>query len=257
MYKAYNLKLGASSSLLTNCPTSLNRESEYARSKIRSSLEKFILGDGTLSGDEISDAWFPLVETEIFISHSHKDEKLAISLANWISENTGLACFIDSTVWGHSETLQNQIDKTYCNKTENGYYDRKHRNYLVSHVCAMLSMALAKMMDRSEIVIFLNTPSSISFHSALGLSTPSTYSPWLMTELSLTKLIATKAPREHRRRIAMDSLAEASLQQNIVYSAPIDHLIPLDTVALNAWRSLVLNPANKYRNMDLLYTIAA
>lgn len=65
----------------------------------KSELRKYIKDD-VIDGTRVQNGWFPLVEADIFISHSRKDEELACALAEWLNRNFGLRCFIDSNIWG-------------------------------------------------------------------------------------------------------------------------------------------------------------
>ena len=58
--------------------------------------------------------WFPQIKADIFISHSHKDEDLALALAGWLKVSFGLTAFIDSCVWGYANDLLKMIDYKYC-----------------------------------------------------------------------------------------------------------------------------------------------
>jgi len=61
----------------------------------------------------MQDFWFPQINANIFISHSHNDEKKAITLAGWISETFHLKAFIDSCVWKCSNDLLKIIDNDF------------------------------------------------------------------------------------------------------------------------------------------------
>ena len=53
-------------------------------------LVQYIIGDsGVIDGTKLQEDWFPTVNCDIFISHSHKDEDLAITLAGWLYETFG------------------------------------------------------------------------------------------------------------------------------------------------------------------------
>jgi hypothetical protein len=82
----------------------------YQKSKknVHSNLEQ-IIKKNIINGDVLQNMWFP---TEIFgnnnfvfISHSHKDEKLAIRLAGYLYEKFSIISFIDSCVWGYMDEL--------------------------------------------------------------------------------------------------------------------------------------------------------
>ena len=50
------------------------RESELLRVSV-SKLGKYIDGNGVIKADVLSAEWFPQIFTDVFISHSHKDER--------------------------------------------------------------------------------------------------------------------------------------------------------------------------------------
>ena len=121
------------------------------------------------------------MEADVFISHSHADEKLAKGLAGWLHSCFGLTCFIDSCVWGYADDLLEMINDEYSdkkNKPSGGcIYDHKKCNTASKHVNTMLTIALYKMIDKSEITILLNTNSSIKKYKDIYQQT--TYSPWI------------------------------------------------------------------------------
>ena len=78
------------------------------------SVEKHIKENDKIDGTKMQENWFPKVDADIFISHSHKDENLAKGLAGWLYKEFGLEAFIDSCVWGYANDLLLEIDKKYC-----------------------------------------------------------------------------------------------------------------------------------------------
>lgn len=131
---------------------------ENGKKIIRQKLVDFLSPDGSLSGTEIMENWFPTVDADVFLSHSHKDEKLALTVAGLLKEKLNLNVFIDSIVWGYSERLLKNIDDKYCRNDGEKTYSYDKRNYTTSHVNLMLSNALNKMIDNCECIIFLNSP---------------------------------------------------------------------------------------------------
>lgn len=73
---------------------------------IKTSLDGFTLSNGSLDGSKMSKDWFPEIKADVFISHSHLDNKNAIVFAGWLKKHFGLTAFIDSTVWKYSKDLQ-------------------------------------------------------------------------------------------------------------------------------------------------------
>ncbi len=77
--------------------------------KIKEYLDKYLSVDGELKASEIEKDWFPSFKADVFLSHSHKDEKDVIALAGLLND-IGLTAFIDSCVLGYADELLKQID---------------------------------------------------------------------------------------------------------------------------------------------------
>ncbi len=43
--------------------------------------------NAVLEISQVEKAWFHNIEADIFLSHSHKDEKLAIAFARWLKKS--------------------------------------------------------------------------------------------------------------------------------------------------------------------------
>ncbi len=156
---------------------------------VKKKLVEYLCTDGSLDGTKMQDDWFSEINADIFLSHSHADKDIAIALANWITEKFGLTVFIDSCVWGHSDDLLKQIDDKYC--FHGSTYSYCERNISTAHVHMMLSTALAKMIDRTDCIIFLNTPNSVSLKDNIKNSFRSK-SPWIYSEIALTQIVQKK-----------------------------------------------------------------
>lgn len=206
------------------------------RAKARRELTTYSGADGILSASEMTSDWFPDLRVDVFISHSHSDANMAISLAGWLKEIFGLIAFVDSCVWGYAEDLLRIIDRRYCFQPTSNTYDYTLRNKSTSHVYMILQTALVKMMDNAECVMFLNTPSSIAPSDVIGSSSESaTFSPWIYSELAMTRLLA-KHPIERRRR---EKTAQFRMDEGLkmVFQAPTDHLVDISAEDLIVWRS--------------------
>jgi hypothetical protein len=65
-------------------------------------------------------------------------------------------------------------------------------------------------------------------------SIPATFSPWLFSEIALTRLIRRRPKETHRPTI--EKLAEDLRKSlKVKYLVPLDHLDRLDAAALNRW----------------------
>jgi hypothetical protein len=71
------------------------------RASARKTLKPFVTDGGVLDGAKLLEEWFPAVEADIFISHSHQDLELAQIFAGWLKNAFDLTAFIDSSAWGY------------------------------------------------------------------------------------------------------------------------------------------------------------
>lgn len=202
------------------------------RRQIERTLNSFLCPDGSLNGSKMKANWFPQINADIFISHSHEDEQLAIALAGWLHEKFGLVSFIDSCIWGYANDLLQMIDNSYCYNELTGGYDYSKRNYSTSHVHMMLSVALTQMIDKTECLFFLNTPNSISSNPDAN----QTGSPWIYSEISTSQLIRKRPLEDYRKRPLNESLMFSSGGQLIRYDLSIDHLVEINELILTKWR---------------------
>ncbi len=124
------------------------------RKSIKKSLDSYVRDDGFIDFTNLQKHWFPVVDSDIFISHSHKDIKIVTALVGWLNKKFGVEVFVDSYIWGYCNDLLKDLDIRYC-KHENGTsYDYDKRNISTVHVHMMLANSLNKMIDKSECVIF-------------------------------------------------------------------------------------------------------
>lgn len=221
---------------------------------IQTSLESYICNNDILDGTKIQENWFHSVNADIFLSHSHKDEHLVVALAGWLKQNCHINAFVDSYIWGYANNLLKILDKRYCVQSQDGdhvTYDYDKRNNSTSHVHMMLSTALGKMIDNSECLFFVNTPSSISISESINPGC--TLSPWIYSEIALSQIIRQRIPlrqQKQLRHFAADSVTE-SADLKIKYDIHLDHLKQLTRSDLTQWSSSV-DPSLKHP-LDTLY----
>lgn len=168
--------------------------------KTHQALERYLLKDGSLDASAMEEDWFPEINADVFLSHSHADEKAVINFAGYLFHEFGIASFIDSTVWGYADDLLKQIDEKYCVKSrdENGNrtYSYEKRNRTTSQVHLLLQGALAKMINRRECLIFVNTPNSMKITDVQGETT--TASPWIYSEILMASTFPVRPLKEYR-----------------------------------------------------------
>ncbi len=215
---------------------------------IKKTIDSYLFSNGTLNGSNMQENWFPQIKADIFISHSHKDEKLALALAGWLKETFGLTAFIDLCVWGYSNNLLKLIDDVYCRNINRNSYDYDKRNYSTSHVHMMLSVALTQMIDNTECLFFLNTPNSITPDDTIIKKTKS---PWVYSEIAMSRLIRKKELKEYRDVVLMESqraFAEGGTL-DVRYDLPTEHLTEIDAEILESWENswcLLNSPKHEY-----------
>lgn len=235
---------------------------DSVKTDVEDTINSFVLQNGKIDGSKMQANWFPQIEADIFISHSHVDEELAIALSEWFHSEFGLSVFIDSCVWGYADKLLKLIDNEYCLNKGGQTYNYTKRNYSTSHVHMMLSTALAMMIDKSECILFLNTPNSITPHYIVS----KTESPWIYSEIAMTSLVRRKPLEEYRSKIITESFSEGGKVKSglgFEYIVNTEHLTKIDKDDLIAWEASWQFKGNKYspnymqHALDILYDITS
>lgn len=210
---------------------------EHQAKQIRDSLEDYLLDRRRLNGSRMQDDWFPQIDADVFISHSHQDLEAACDLAGWLQRELGLTAFVDAAVWRYGDSLLRAIDDKYCLNAGEGTYSYEKRNRSTAHVHMMLAVALAKMIDHCEGLFLLNTPKSITTSEAV--TGPVTESPWIYFETALSGLVAPRVPRRGLTKIAK-STSESAIRDSltIVHSVDLHHLSTLTREDILNWKRM-------------------
>lgn len=193
--------------------------------------------------DDFIDAWFPKVNSHVFISHSHADKDKAISLANFLYKKFGIKSFIDSEVWGYLDDVLLALNEKYnpiVGKKNTYHYESC--NKLASNLNLILSSALTKMIDSADCMIFINTENSCTFEN----DSFSTESPWIFTEILMSSLLERKGHKDRPPVVAHESysgMEEAGFNKQAVlkakreliinYPLGMDHIVKVDDNILN------------------------
>lgn len=227
------------------------------RETVRRGLKKYIYEDReTLNATIMQEDWFPSVKSDIFLSHSHGDEQKIISLAGWLYKEFGLTAFIDSCVWGYANDLLKVLDEEYSVKEktiESTTYNYNKTIISSSHVHMMISMALAKMIDKTECLFFINTPNSISVSKKIK-EKHMTLSPWIYAELQISEIVRRQNLKIYRgfspllEHNAKDDFAEKELKMG--YKVYLGHLIDINESDFSLWETTHKNYAYA---LDALY----
>lgn len=230
-------------------------------STITDSLENYINPGGSLCEKDIENDWFPAIDAHVFLSHSHNDLDFVISFAGWLYKNFNIKAFIDSCVWGNSDKLLKKIDNKYCGSSwyKNGNvktYSYELRNKSTSNVHMILYTALMKMIDRTECLMFINTPSSLKWSDLLSGESV-TESPWIYGELLASKLIRNKSRKAHRGLINKSVFEHADENfGNLAFEYTFDtkHLIDIEDYDLEYFESNADSYENVFDALDNFYT---
>ncbi|RXJ52632.1 hypothetical protein [Gelidibacter gilvus] len=226
------------------------------KTKIKESLSlKFKKGE-IIDGSATQNEWFPQIECDIFLSHSHKDLEKAKHFAGWVKNKFGLKVFIDSIIWGNVNDLLRDIDNEYCYDKINKTYSYEKRNVTTSHAHMMLINAISEMMDKTECLMFFETINSISIKKAIH----ETESPWIYSEIFLSKILRQNKDFSRRKTIHLShSLTKAyNLNENfeINYESDTSHLKDLSSEDLKTWLELNIKEENRNSHpLDILYII--
>lgn len=254
MFTGFNLK-GLDTAFLSSYKGAGEAGFNKQRNYIQKELDRFVLNDGSLDGSALQDDWFPEVKADIFLSHSHGDQKLTMAFAAMLKDQFGLNAFIDSCVWGYADDLLKKIDDVYCKNKKGDMYDYGQRNFSTSHVHMMLASALTKMMDKSECLIFVNTPNSITTRDAVEHKTKS---PWIYSEIATSLVLRKKKPERHELLIKSAIFEAAQKKLDIVYNVDLDHLTSLSTSDLSDWYNqfrIESQIGQRPHALDILYRV--
>lgn len=238
-----------------------NQKNNYSKS-----LKDFVINGKTIDGTGLQDTCFPQVEADIFLSHSHKDEKLALALAGWIYTTFKLTTFIDSVVWRFSDEIRAELNNTYSDMREKEggkLYSHEKCNKVGQHVDMMLNVALHTMIDKTEALFLLNTDNAIPTFGVEALEV--TYSPWLYSEIVCSNIIRKIVPQRilDKKRNTMGSYKynEGNTQVlNVSYKIDTSGLIELTENGLKEWAEKCEKPENNLYDskkgnypLDVLY----
>lgn len=230
---------------------------ESQKNHVQKRLKNYALDGEVISASKIEEDWFPSIKANVFISHSHRDQKTAIGLAGWLHKIFGITSFIDSCVWGYADDLLKIIDNDFCVKAVRSdgsveTYNYAKRNQSTAHVHMILNTALHKMIDDTECLLFLNTPNSLLVDKVVNGD--ATASPWIYSELVFSKLVRKKKLAEYRGSsyFAHDSMNSIA-QLKVEYNVSLDHMYELnDQELMSFW--LYGTQKNPEKALDDLYS---
>ncbi len=214
---------------------------EDVKKQLLEKLQELYRKDTVISAEDIANDWFPTLNYNIFISHSHKDKELAQKLAAWLENTFQLKAFIDSDVWGNRVDLINALVKP------SSYYC-EHCPDVITKVDTILKIALTKMMDKTECFFFLNTNNSLPRPNE-------TDSAWIYYEIETVNKIRCKKPFRQ-----IQSQRFQTVQQFVLYLAKLPRITfpvslnypKLGKTELDKWARTKIQKRNA---LDTLYNM--
>lgn len=227
------------------------------RSQIKERMNVKFKDGKIIDGSATQEKWFPQINCDIFLSHSHRDIEKAKKLAGWFKNKFNLDVFIDYNVWGYINELLKLIDNDYCYDKIKKTYSYEKRNITTSHVHMMLINALSEMMDKSECLMFFETENSINLKKLTHQATTS--SPWIYNEISLSKILRKEQKRtsSNIEKAKSEIRMFATLNENlkIDYDTDVSHLVRLTSMDIEQWLNVSNKIEKKIHPLDLLYNL--
>lgn len=252
MYKCYRLPYNQDLKNLINEYEEKGKNlMESKKESIKNDLKSYVKDEGVIDFTSIQRDWFPTVEADIFISHSHKDIDVINALAGWLNEKFNVEVFVDSYIWEYCDELLREIDEAYCKKPSGELFDYYKRNFSTTHVHLTLVNALNKMIDKTECVIFVDTDNSLSLRSDIEIGTSSA---WIYSELLATRMLRVKVPQRIKANIEKREIEKYAMNEMFtgLYRTNGDHLILLSASDLENIGNMSLSNDKEY--LDTLYS---
>ena len=196
---------------------------------IKNVVDEYLNPNGSLNANIIDDDWFPQINADVFISHSHNDYNKVIALAGYLN-NLGLNVFVDSCTWWLYDDLLKNIDDKYCVSSikTNGsvIYDYDTRNKSAAYVQTILNSALMKMIDKTECLIFIETPNSIKTKDLKSITTESC---WIYSELLMSNCLRRKVPKRAQKHNVSNRLNLITDKKPLIVEYRVDtsHMVPI------------------------------
>ena len=223
---------------------------------VASRIARILQGDatGTIDGEAMQNTCMPTANEkyDIFISHSHTEEKEAKDLAAYLRMRYGLRCFVDGFVWGSCDKdILRPLDEIWSwqnEKKESFSYEK--RNYSTSLVHAMLSMALLEMIDKCECCIFIKPTEDLVVSGIDDCTT----SPWIYEEIMMFNKLEKNKPDRITR--CMESFSATSPKPRVRYKLDLSNMPLLKASHLQKFigtDEYSLKYTKAYRWLDEMY----
>jgi hypothetical protein len=236
------------------------------REQLNVCLRQSILECGEIDSTAKQADEFSQLRFHVMISHAPKDTDIARSLAGWLYDTFGLTAVIDSEIWGYSSALMELLSESHLPKETiadgRTLYDFEDCVCVSSYVNSMLFAAVQKIIDETEVVLFLNSdnlaPSDEpdSFLANAG-------APWLYTQMVSANYVRRKplnCYRYYNTRKSNDITQDYAtfLTHNLMntyYHSVVQPFVALDCELLGEWESKYILEQYTQYPLDALYDL--
>lgn len=230
-----------------------NQQKDFLKNKLDDYID---YETGRIYGDKLEEEWFKEVDADVFISHSHADEKLAISIAGWLKAEMNLTAFVDSCAWGHADIILSKINDSYniIHQDDNGKtYDYTKTIYAASHIYLMLNSALNNMINKTECLMFLNTPNS-TIQMNKSYANEQTLSPWIYSEIMMSNTMQHVTPKRsiHTEK-SIQHYAEMNESMEMTHQLEFSDFININLFTFIEWKAV--KSCRQEHALDTLYDI--
>lgn len=215
-------------------------------------IEDYLMhGDNKLSASEIERSIFPRFDVDVFISHSHADEKEVINLALNL-ESMGLKAFVDSCCWGYAGELQRKIDDEFSKSNNKNYhYEYTKVLHTSANINNILTSALHGMIDKAELFLFLGTENSTIISEEFS-GRKQLKSPWISSELMFAERVRPSLRKRIKysgEAVALDS-AYARMNESVEIRKSVSFIYEMPEMKKMSWFSFKkwINEFNKRSN---------
>lgn len=218
---------------------------DQARDVVVNDLAAYVIGQidnkDVIDVKELALRIFPQQDAQVFLSHSHRDERKAIEFALSL-EKRGVSVFVDSCVWGYVGDLLLKVNEHYSDSEVVGAFTNFSYvkcNEVAASLYLMLNEELHRMIDAAECFIFFNTQNSIPIKGHEGFAEGDrTLSPWIYSELAFSAKVRYKPlVRKRLRRKIVGAMESYSVERgfgsaSFAFEVINEHLPKLDGSAL-------------------------
>lgn len=257
MYSKFQLNLNNND--LVNIDLNYNNNKKNNNQFLKD-INQYIHNVDEIDVEKIINMAFPNVNSHIFLSYSHNNNKYAISLVQYFKKVFNLDVFVDCLFWESCDTILKEIDNKYCLFSDRKTYDYNKRNLSTAHMHMILYSAINKIIDSTECFMLLKTDhdQSIDFNIQNNIENEKTNSPWIYSEIITANTIRVKKPNRKFTKIKLDestgtesrNFDNNDLQSAFSYKIDTSKFIDLNMSDLKYWK----NKINNYNfQLDILY----